>query len=44
MTPASDVIFPQALAVDDDESRTAQIIFKPGKRNGAGPHADIEIH
>jgi NADPH:quinone reductase-like Zn-dependent oxidoreductase/acyl carrier protein len=39
----SEVIFPQALAVEENETRTAQLIFKLANRNGAGPHADFEL-
>ncbi|MEM7127080.1 MAG: type I polyketide synthase, partial [Chloroflexota bacterium] len=39
----ADVILPQALALDDDEVRTAQIIYQASEANGAGPAVGFQL-
>ncbi len=39
----SDVIFPQALTIDEAETRTAQILLSSRPGNGSGPHADFRL-
>ena len=38
-----DVILPQPLTLADDETRTAQIIFRPTPNNGADEQVDFEL-
>ncbi|MEM7125066.1 MAG: SDR family NAD(P)-dependent oxidoreductase [Chloroflexota bacterium] len=39
----SNVNFSQALALDDDETRMAQIAFSPHHQNGSGLHVDFQL-